>query len=279
MATESASDQALLLKKRARRRLVGAIVLLLLMVIFLPMLLKEPAPLKEGVDVASENAINITMPDNATQEVEGLIAPSEGTSQSAALPETQQVPQSVAAQSATTQQAPLAQTPLVEVKPKAERQLSKEPIDDSQTKSLAKTEPVKAETAKAELLPTKPAAKASEVKLEAQSSPQPKAENKPSDVQSVEKKSADEKSDKEPKKPAGNGAFTIQIGVFSEIGNVKQLALKLQNIGFTSRTETITTPAGKKFRLKVGNFASRQKAAYELIKIKDAGLPGMVVSR
>jgi DedD protein len=74
------------------------------------------------------------------------------------------------------------------------------------------------------------------------------------------------------------GSFTIQVGVFSDIENVKQLQVKLKQAGLTSKTEKITTPKGQKIRLRAGNFGSRQEAAYALTKLQEADLSGMVIS-
>ncbi len=81
---------------------------------------------------------------------------------------------------------------------------------------------------------------------------------------------------KTPQKSDGN--FTIQVGVYSDIANVKQLQTKLKQAGFASHTEKITTPKGEKIRLRAGSFASRQEAANALIKVQETGLSGMVIT-
>ncbi|MBA3696495.1 MAG: SPOR domain-containing protein, partial [Methylotenera sp.] len=73
-------------------------------------------------------------------------------------------------------------------------------------------------------------------------------------------------------------SFTVQIGVFSDATNVKQLQDKLKRAGYSSRTEKISTPKGEKIRLRAGNFNSRQDADAALSKIKQAGLSGLVMS-
>ena len=73
--------------------------------------------------------------------------------------------------------------------------------------------------------------------------------------------------------------FYVQIGVFSDAGNVKQLQVKLTDLGYKSQTEKISTPKGEKIRLKTQIFADRNEAAIALVNIKEAGLTGMVVSQ
>jgi DedD protein len=83
-------------------------------------------------------------------------------------------------------------------------------------------------------------------------------------------------------KPVGStkttDGFTVQVGVFSDAANVKQLQDKLKQAGFSSYTEKISTPGGQKIRLRAGQFATRQEASDALTKIKSAGLSGMVIS-
>ena len=75
-----------------------------------------------------------------------------------------------------------------------------------------------------------------------------------------------------------NESFTIQVGVFSDAANVKQLQAKLKEAGYTSHTEKIATAKGEKIRLRAGNYSSRQAAASALAKLQAAGLTGMVIS-
>ena len=73
--------------------------------------------------------------------------------------------------------------------------------------------------------------------------------------------------------------FYVQIGVFSDAGNVKQLQAKLSDLGYKSQTEKIVTDKGQKIRLRTQVFGDRNDAAIALQNIKDSGLTGMVVSQ
>jgi DedD protein len=78
---------------------------------------------------------------------------------------------------------------------------------------------------------------------------------------------------------AKKGQFYVQVGVFSDEKNVRQLQAKLSDLGYKSQTEKIDTPKGKKIRLRTQVFGDRNDAAIALENIKDAGLTGMVVSQ
>ncbi len=82
-----------------------------------------------------------------------------------------------------------------------------------------------------------------------------------------------------PVKEAAAQKFYVQVGVFSDAANVKQLQTKLGDLGYKSQTEKISTDKGQKIRLRTQIFADRNEAAIALENIKDAGLTGMVVSQ
>ncbi len=79
--------------------------------------------------------------------------------------------------------------------------------------------------------------------------------------------------------PSKGEGYYVQIGVFSNPDNIKKLQLKLNDLGYQSLTEKITTDTGVKTRLRTESFNERNEAAIALQNIKDAGLAGMVVSQ
>lgn len=80
-----------------------------------------------------------------------------------------------------------------------------------------------------------------------------------------------------PVEAAVKDGFVVQIGVFSDAGNVQKLQDQLQKQGYKSFTEKVATSKGDKIRLRAGPFDSRLEAETALGKIKDVGLSGMVV--
>jgi len=73
-------------------------------------------------------------------------------------------------------------------------------------------------------------------------------------------------------------SFAIQIGVYSDGANIKQLQAKLKEAGYVSYSEKITTDKGEKTRLRAGNYPSRQEASAALVKLQKAGFSGIVIS-
>lgn len=95
----------------------------------------------------------------------------------------------------------------------------------------------------------------------------------------VESKPAEAAPAKEVTQAKSAGAASVQIGVFSDSNNVKQLQQKLQSLGYKSYTEKVATTKGDKIRLRAGPFTSRAEAESALDKIKGSGMTGMVVSK
>jgi DedD protein len=111
-------------------------------------------------------------------------------------------------------------------------------------------------------------------------SPDVKEPNVPvNEAKPVEEPKSTTQAATETEKPVSPSAYYVQVGVFSDPVNVKQLQAKLSELGYKSRTEKISTAKGEKLRLRTQAFSSRNEAAIALGNIKDAGLTGMVVSQ
>lgn len=118
-------------------------------------------------------------------------------------------------------------------------------------------------------------------KVESLPKPQPKETLKPA-VKTKEVKAVKQVAAK--KKPINavttkSNQFYVQIGVFSEVANVKKLQSRLDDLGYQSVTENVTTDKGVKTRLRTETFDGRNEAAIALENIKDSGLTGMVVNQ
>lgn len=235
------NNQELALKKRARRRLVGAIALVLLMVIVLPMILQDRAAL------VPQEAIKITMPaSSAPVDKEPVLAvPVPEVKSKVAEPapvESSRVEADVSAQASTD----ITTKNNVVTEENKKSQVKTQAKNDSEMKLKAKTE-----------------SKNIEAKI---------PETKVPEAKTPDNKAADTKT--QAKTPS---SFTVQVGVYSDMANVKQLQEKLMLAGYKSHVENLNTPKGEKFRIKTANFSSRQEAASALTKIQAAGLPGMVI--
>ena len=264
MPPDLPNEQELSLKKRARRRLVGAIVLVLLMLVVLPRILQD------RVALVPQEAIKITMTDSADHQQLNAASVAGTPVQTPTLP---QVDPNL--DSATKTPVPETPTPaglaeksdnLKSVNNNADSKntLALESIaKDAKTTDQKVTEP-KATLANGLRLPDVSEPKVSDLKL---------VDSKPLVAKVVDSKIDDVKTTQKK-----DGNFSIQVGVYSEVANVKQLQAKLKQTGFSSHTQKITTPKGEKIRLRAGSFVTRQEANAAITKLQKIGLSGMVVS-
>ena len=264
MPPDLPNEQELSLKKRARRRLVGAIVLVLLMLVVLPRILQD------RVALAPQEAIKITMIESADHQKLNAASLASSVEQKPTIPKV--VPN---LELATKTPVPVIPTPAGVVETSDNLKSVNNNADSKNTLALesipkeAKTTDQKVTEPKATIsnglrLPDVSEPKVSDSKL---------VDSKPSLAKVVDSKTGDVKATQKK-----DGNFSIQVGVYSEVANVKQLQAKLKETGFNSHTQKITTPKGEKIRLRAGSFASRQEANAAIPKLQKIGLSGMVVS-
>ena len=79
-------------------------------------------------------------------------------------------------------------------------------------------------------------------------------------------------------KSAASGRFVVQIGAFAEAAAVRDARSKAQKAGLSTFTQVVDTGDGKRTRVRVGPFASREEAEKAAAQAKAAGLPGSVMS-
>jgi DedD protein len=104
------------------------------------------------------------------------------------------------------------------------------------------------------------------------------AKQQSASVASAQEATAAVKSNVSENPAAATGNFSVQIGVFSDAANVKQLQDKLAAGGFKYYTEKLSTATGSKIRLRAGPFASRSDAEQARDALKAMGISGIVVA-
>ena len=89
------------------------------------------------------------------------------------------------------------------------------------------------------------------------------------------------KADKPSKSVAAPSAdktgFVVQLGVFSDADNANQVIAKVKESGLAVYTEKIPIKSGNATRVRVGPFATRDKADAALAQVKLAGADGRIV--
>ena len=90
-------------------------------------------------------------------------------------------------------------------------------------------------------------------------------------------------ADKSADKPASAaadkaGRFVVQVGAFADDGAVREARQKAERAGVRTYTQVVDTKDGKRTRVRVGPFASREEADKAAAALKKAGLAGSILS-
>lgn len=72
--------------------------------------------------------------------------------------------------------------------------------------------------------------------------------------------------------------FVLQAGAFSDGAAVKDVRAKLENLGFKTFIQIVETPEGKRTRVRVGPFSSKDDAEKVLVRLKASGLSAVILA-
>jgi DedD protein len=232
------------IRKRARHRLMGSVVLVLGAVVGLPLLFdSQPRPVAIDTPIVIPDRNQIS-PLSATTGSAKTGAIKEGLAQDQVIA----AGQTGAAKSAVTNSAGL--DPHEEVVPKDSK---------PEAKAEAKLEPK------------------SELKAEAKSEPksEPKSENKPDAKEAAKAKAL--LDGKEAPNSGDAVRSVVQVGAYADQAKAKEARAKLESAGFKTYTQEIDTKDGKRIRVRVGPFATKEEADKTAEKIRKLNLQTSVL--
>ena len=244
------------IRKRARHRLMGSVVLVLGAVVGLPLLFdSQPRPVAIDTPIVIPDR-NQTSPLSATVASAKTGASKEGSAQD----QVNTAGQAGAAKSALTNSAGL------------------DPHEEVVTKDS------KAEVKPDVKLEPKP-------ELKAEAKPEPKSENKAEPkTESKNDSKVEAKPDakeaakakalldgKEAPKAGDPVRSVVQVGAFADLAKAKEARAKLESAGFKTYTQEIDTKDGKRIRVRVGPFATKEEADKTAEKIRKLNLQTSVL--
>lgn len=104
----------------------------------------------------------------------------------------------------------------------------------------------------------------------------PAQKDVPPAAEPAKRPASPERAEVKPKTPnrPSSDRFLVQVGVFSNSENVKQLQAKLSAQGVKAHSETL---ADGKIRVRAGPYPTRQEAERMVDKIRSAGVSAVVV--
>ncbi|WP_085316444.1 SPOR domain-containing protein [Derxia lacustris] len=286
----SSADALLDLRRKARRRLIGAVVLVIAAFIGLPMLLqsaRRPVAPDLPIEIARDaTAPALAQPAEAPNGLGSAAAPAPVPAEppAAASPAPASAPVASAPVSrevapVTPERAPAAIEPTRQPEP-AHPSLRTEPATRPEPRTSEplqrQAEPARpAEPSRpAEVARPAPRAEPAHAEPKPEPKPEPRVEPKPADgaraLALLEGKPVPA--------PAPTAAhdtpsrFLVQMGAFATEAKVQELQARLRAAGVSTYTETISTGAGPRIRLRAGPFASRGDADSVRQKAAGAGI-------
>jgi DedD protein len=80
--------------------------------------------------------------------------------------------------------------------------------------------------------------------------------------------------------PAATAAarYVVQVGAYNEVERMRAARQRLEKLGFKSYTQDVDTPTGKRTRVRVGPFGTRQEAEAVAGKVKAVGMQANIVT-
>ena len=70
----------------------------------------------------------------------------------------------------------------------------------------------------------------------------------------------------------------MQVGAFSENKAAQEVRAKVEKLGLKTYAQAVDTADGRRVRVRLGPFASRDEAERAAAKLKSAGMPGSILT-
>jgi DedD protein len=74
------------------------------------------------------------------------------------------------------------------------------------------------------------------------------------------------------------GRFVVQVGAYSDANKLRDARVKVEKLGLKTYTQVVESDAGKRTRVRVGPYATREEAEAVATKVKRNGLPANILA-
>jgi DedD protein len=83
---------------------------------------------------------------------------------------------------------------------------------------------------------------------------------------------------KDESRAVADGRFVVQVGAFAEASTAREARQRVEKLGLKTYTQDVDTAAGRRIRVRIGPFGSRDEADRVVGKLKSAGLPAALLT-
>lgn len=266
------ADAVQVLRVRARHRLIGAAVLVALGVIGFPLVFEtqpRPIPVDLPIEIPrKEGAAALVIPAPLPSYPPlALLEPGEEEVKPRAAP--------AAAVPAPLRPAAVDMPPPVKEVTTAPKAVTIEKmIEKPAEKAIEKA---------IEKVPEKPAAKASErppervIERPVEKLPEKRVE-KPSSLEANRVQALLEGKPAEKKAVDAGARFILQVGAYADSKAAQDVRMKVEKLGLKTYIQAVETADGRRIRVRVGPFASRDEADKAAGKLRGSGLSTVVLT-
>ena len=77
---------------------------------------------------------------------------------------------------------------------------------------------------------------------------------------------------------AATARFIVQVGAYGENKTAQDVRGKIEKLGLKTYAQAVDTANGRRIRVRLGPFGSREEAERAAAKLKGAGLPGAILT-
>ncbi len=247
-ATQQPAESVESMRQRALHRLIGAGLLVVIGVVGFPLVFDtQPRPI--AVDIPIE------IPDrNKARPLAVPALPPSAATQAAASSQIAPVPIAAAPAAAKVEAPAAPNIPKAEPSPES-RPEPKVAAVKPEARPESRPEP-KSETSR----------------------PEPKAEPSRPPVKSDDGAKALALLEGKPPDGATSGRFVVQVGAFADAAIARETRQKLERAGLKTYTHVADTKDGKRTRVRVGPFATKDEAGKAADKIKGLDLPAAILT-
>jgi DedD protein len=78
--------------------------------------------------------------------------------------------------------------------------------------------------------------------------------------------------------PVAEGRFVVQVGAYTDAATLREARARVEKLGLQTYTQVIENDAGRRTRVRVGPFATREEAMVAAARLKAAGLPAHLLA-
>lgn len=276
--------QVELLRTRARRRLIGVAVLVGLAVVALPYVFEatpRPARPELAVRMPGEPA-EIVMREGTAAGLQSGADPAGATASQPAMAASAAAAAASQAPGLSATQMAMAGAGAAAVGAAAGMAVAKGPKDDIITEprdtqaEARERERQKAAADKAAAEKAERAEKARQERLRLERARE-KAEKEKAEKAERAERAEKARREREKDKARDERRYVVQVGSFSEARTVRETRQRVEGLGLKSFEQHVETSSGRRTRVRLGPFSTKEEAARAASKLKAAGVSAAVL--